>query len=106
MIITPIMVPTSSISKMFDIIRDEDMVSSYSTEQLKEMLFILKNENLMRLCDDEGHPLLRCFPGVIRPVVNSVDMEKIIRLENALIEELHDRGERRVYPELRYKYNM
>ena len=87
------MVPTNSISKMFDIIRDEDVVSSYSTEQLNEILYVLQHENLTRLCDNNGHPLLRCFPGVIRPVVNSVDMEKIIRLENALIEELRGRGE-------------
>ena len=93
MIITPIMVPTSSISKMFDIIRDEDMVSSYSTEQLKDILYVLQHEDLTRLCDNNGRPLLSCFAGVIRPVVNSVDMEKIIRLENALIEELRGRGE-------------
>ena len=86
------MVPTNSISKMFDIIRDEDVVSSYSTEQLNEILYVLQHENLTKLCDNNGHPLLRCFPGVIRPVVNSVDMEKIIRLENALIEELRGRG--------------
>ena len=87
------MVPTNSILKMFDIIRDEDVVSSYSTEQLNEILYVLQHENLTKLCDNNGHPLLRCFPGVIRPVVNSVDMEKIIRLENALIEELRGRGE-------------
>lgn len=87
------MVPTSSISKMFDIIRDEDVVSSYSIEQLNEILYVLQHEILTRLCDNNGHPLLRCFPSVIRPVVNSVDMEKIIRLENALIEELRGRGE-------------
>lgn len=87
------MVPTNSISKMFDIIRGEDVVSSYSTEQLNEILYVLQHENLTKLCDNNGHPLLRCFPGVIRPVVNSVDMEKIIRLENALIEELRGRGE-------------
>ena len=87
------MVPTNSISKMFDIIRDEDVVSSYSTEQLNEILYVLQHENLTKLCDNNGHPLLRCFPGVIRPVVNAVDMEKIIRLENALIEELRGRGE-------------
>ena len=87
------MVPTNSILKMFDIIRDEDVVSSYSTEQLNEILYVLQHENLTKLCDNNGHPLLRCFPGVIRPVVNSVDMEKIIRLENALIEELRRRGE-------------
>lgn len=87
------MVPTNSISKMFDIIRDEDVVSSYSTEQLNEILYVLQHENLTKLCDNNGHPLLRCFPGVRRPVVNSVDMEKIIRLENALIEELRGRGE-------------
>ena len=87
------MVHTNSISKMFDIIRGEDVVSSYSTEQLNEILYVLQHENLTKLCDNNGHPLLRCFPGVIRPVVNSVDMEKIIRLENALIEELRGRGE-------------
>jgi len=87
------MVPTSSISKMFDIIRDEEMVSSYSTEQLKDILYVLQHEDLTRLCDNNGRPLLSCFAGVIRPVVNSVDMEKIIRLENALIEELRGRGE-------------
>ena len=87
------MVPTNSISKIFDIIRDEDVVSSYSTEQLNEILYVLQHENLTKLCDNNGHPLLRCFPGVIRPVVNSVDMENIIRLENALIEELRGRGE-------------
>lgn len=53
------MVPTSSISKMFDIIRDEDIMSSYSTEQLKEILYVLQNENLTRLRDNNGHPLLR-----------------------------------------------
>lgn len=87
------MVPTSSISKMFDIIRDEDIVSSYTTDQLKEILYVLQHENLTRLCDNNGHPLLRCFAGVIRPVVNPVDMTKIIRLEDALIEELRERGE-------------
>lgn len=87
------MVPTSSISKMFDIIRGEDIVSSYSTDQLIEILHVLQNEDLTRFCDNNGRPLLSCFAGVIRPVVNSVDMEKIIRLENALIEELRERGE-------------
>lgn len=87
------MVPTSSISKMFDIIRGGDIVSSYSTDQLIEILHVLHNEDLTRLCDNNGRPLLSCFAGVIRPVVNSVDMEKIIRLENALIEELRGRGE-------------
>ena len=104
MIITPIMLPTSSISKMFDIIRDEDIVSSCSTEQLKEVLCVLQNENLTRLCDDEGHPLLRCNPGFFAPTVNKEDMERIIRLEEALIEELRDRGERHISPTLRYKY--
>ena len=93
MIITPIMVPTSSISKMFDIIRDQDMVSSYSTEQLKEMLCILQNENLTMLRDDEGHPLLRYGCGIIAPVVDKDDMERIIRLEELLINELRERGE-------------
>ena len=87
------MVPTNSISKMFDIIRGENAISSYSAEELKEMLYVLQHENLARLCDNNGHPLLRCFPGVLRPVVNSVDIEKIIRLENALIKELRGRGE-------------
>lgn len=35
------MVPTNSISKMFDIIREENAISSYSTEELKEMLYVL-----------------------------------------------------------------
>ena len=87
------MVPTSSITKMFDIIRDEDMVSSYNTEQLKEMLYILQNENLMMLRDDEGHPLLRYGCGIIAPVVDKDDMERIIRLEELLINELRERGE-------------
>ena len=55
------MVPTSSISKMFGIIRDEDVVSSYSTEQLNEILYVLQHENLTRLCDNNGHPLHRFF---------------------------------------------
>ena len=98
------MVPTSSISMMFDIIRDEDVVSSYSTEQLKEMLYILQNEDLTRLRNDEGHSLLRCNPGFFAPAINKEDMERIIRLEEALIEELRDRGERHISPTLRYKY--
>lgn len=87
------MEPTSSISKMLDIIRDEDIVSSYSTEQLKDILYVLQHEDLTRLRDNNWLSLLRCFSSVIRPVVNSVDMEKIIRLEDTLIEELRDRGE-------------
>lgn len=88
------MVPTSSISKMFDIIRDEDIVSSYSTEQLKDILYVLQHEDLSRFCDNNGHPLLRFFAGIIKPVVNPVDMENIIRLEETLIDELRERGER------------
>lgn len=84
---------TSSISKMFDIIRDEDVVSSYSTEQLKEILYVLQHENLTSLCDNDGHPLLRFFLGVIRPVVNQIEMEQIIQLEETLIRELRERGE-------------
>lgn len=87
------MVPTSSILKMFDIIKGEDIVSSYSTEQLKGMLYVLQNEDLTSLHDDAAHTLFRCFAGIISPIVNSVDMEKIIRLEDALIEELQKRGE-------------
>ena len=87
------MVPTSSISKMFDIIRDEDIMSSYSTEQLKEILYVLQNENLTRLSDNNGHPLLLFNPGIIAPVLNKKDLERIIRLEEVLIEELRDRGE-------------
>lgn len=55
------MVPTSTISKMFDIIRDEDIVSSYSTEQLKEMLCLLQNEDLTRLRDDERSSFVSVF---------------------------------------------
>lgn len=88
------MEPTSSISKMFDIIRDENVVSSCSSEQLKEILYVLQNENLTRLCDDGGNPLLRyCRGRIIKPIVNQVDMEKIIRLEETLIREIRDRGE-------------
>lgn len=87
------MVPTSSISKMFDIIRGRDVVSSYSTEQLKEILYILQHGDLSSSCDDNGNPLLRCSLGIIRPVINQADMEKIIRLEGALISELRKRGE-------------
>lgn len=87
------MVPTSSISKMFDIIRDEDIMSSYSTEQLKEILYVLQNENLTRLRDNNGHPLLLFNLGIIAPVLNKKDLERIIRLEEVLIEELRDRGE-------------
>lgn len=78
---------------MLDIIRDENLVSSYSTEELKEFLYALLHENLTRLHNIEGYPRLCCFFGRIRPLVNQVDMEKIIRLETALIEELRQRGE-------------
>lgn len=78
---------------MFDIIRDEDIMSSYSTEQLKEILYVLQNENLTRLRDNNGHPLLLFNPGIIAPVLNKKDLERIIRLEEVLIEELRDRGE-------------
>lgn len=87
------MIPTSSISKMFDIIRDEDVVSSYSTDELKEILHVLQNENLTRLCDNNGHPLLRYGCGIIAPVVNKEDMKRVIRLEELLINELRERGE-------------
>lgn len=87
------MVPTNSISKMFDIIRGENAISSYSTEELKEMLYILQHENLAHLSKNNWHPLLHFLAGVIRPVVNPLDMEKIIRLEDTLIEELRGRGE-------------
>ncbi len=87
------MVPTSSISKMFDIIRDEDIVSSYSTEQLKDILYVLQHEDLSRFCDNNGHPLLRFGRGIIAPVVDKDDMERIIRLEELLVNELRERGE-------------
>ena len=87
------MEPTSSISKMFEIIRNEASVSSYSTEQLKEILYVIQHENLTRLRDYEGNSLLRYWQGIIKPIVNRVDMEKIIRLEETLIREIRDRGE-------------
>ena len=87
------MVPTNSISKMFDIIREENAISSYSTEELKEMLYVLQHENLARLCDNNGHPLLRYGCGIIAPVVNKEDMKRVIRLEELLINELRERGE-------------
>ena len=68
------MVPTSSISKMFDIIRGENAISSYSTEELQEMLYISQHENLAHLSENNWHPLFHFFAGVIRPVVNPVDM--------------------------------
>lgn len=74
------MEPTSSISKMFDIIRAEYIVSSYNTEELKEVLDVLQNEKL-----------LLCF--ALSPVASQIDMEKIIRLEKTLIRELRERGE-------------
>lgn len=70
------MVPTSSILKMFDIIRDENTVSSYSTEELKGFLYVLQHGNLTRLRDNEDHPQLCCFFDVIRSFVNQVDMGK------------------------------
>lgn len=87
------MVPISSISNMFDIIRNEDAVSCYSTELLREILYCLQYDDLTRLYGDDGHHLLRYFAGVIKPVVNSEDMDKIIKLEDTLIEELRGRGE-------------
>lgn len=87
------MVPTSSISAMFDVIRGDNIVRSYSTEQLKDILYILQHGDLSSFCDDNGNPLLRCSQGFIRPVINQADMEKIIRLEDALISELRKRGE-------------
>lgn len=87
------MVPTSSISKMFDIIRNENVVSSYSTEKLKEFLYALQHENLTRLHDIEGHSLLSYFPGVTNLYVNQIAMTQIVRLEDTLIGELRKRGE-------------
>lgn len=87
------MVPTSSISKMFDIIRNEDLLSSNSTDEVKEMLYFLQNGDLTRFSDSKGSFLSIMLPGVINPVVNHLDMEKIIRLEDALIKELRERGE-------------
>ena len=87
------MVPTNSISKMFDIIRGENAISSYSTEELKEMLYVLQHENLAHLSENNGHPLLRYGCGIIAPVVNKEDMKRVIRLEESLVYELRERGE-------------
>lgn len=87
------MEPISSISKMFDIIRNENVMSSYSTKELKDFLYALQHENLTRLCGNEGNSQLPHFFRVISTLANQVDMEKIIRLEEALIEELRERGE-------------
>ena len=87
------MEPISSISKMFDIIRNENVMSSYSTKELKDFLCALQHENLTKLCGNEGYSQLPHFFRVISPLANQVDMEKIIRLEEALIEELRERGE-------------
>lgn len=86
------MVPTSSLSQMFDIINNETKLQSYSTEQLLDILRLLQNEDLTMIRDSQGNPLLRCFPGILRPVINESDMERIIRLENSLIGELQERG--------------
>lgn len=87
------MVPASSISKMFDIIRDENVVSSYSAKELKDFLCALRHGDLARLRDNEGHSLLSYFPCVTNLFVNQIDMVQIVRLEDTLIEELRKRGE-------------
>ena len=51
---------------MFDIINNESKLKSYSTEQLLEILHLLQNEDLTRLCDDKGNPIIRCSYGIIR----------------------------------------
>lgn len=48
---------------------------------------------MTRLYYIEDYPLLCSLFGVMNPIVNQVDMEKVIRLEDASIEELHKRGE-------------
>ncbi len=87
------MEPISSMSKMFDIIRGENVISSYRTEELKDSLYALQHENLTKLCGNEGYFSLPHFLGVIKPLVAQVDIELIARLEDALIEELRKRGE-------------
>lgn len=68
-------------------------MSSYSTEELKGIQYVLQHENLTRLRNNEDHPQLCCFFDVIIPFVNQVHMGKIIWLEDALIEDLRERGE-------------
>lgn len=92
MIITPIIVPTYSLSQMLEIINNESKLSAFNTEHIYEMLYALQHEDLTRIKDVNGNPLLRCNPGIIAPVINKDDMEKIIRLEELLINELKARG--------------
>lgn len=78
---------------MFDLIIDENVLSSLSTEELKGFLYALQHENLTRLYYIEDYPQLCSLFGVMNPIVNQVVMGKVIRLEDASIEELHKRGE-------------
>ncbi len=93
MIINTIMVPAISISKMLEIVRDEDIVSSYSTEQLKDILNILQNEKLTRFREDEDYHSLRCESVFIASAINKDDIERFIKLEETIIGELSGRGE-------------
>lgn len=87
------MVPIISMSEMFDIIRNENVMSSYSTRQLNEILWVLQHDDIIKLFDNGDHSLFGRFFGVMRQPVNQIDMEMIVRLEDALIEELRKRGE-------------
>ena len=78
------MVPTSSLSQMFEIINNESKLKSYRTEQLLEFLDSLQNESIKS-------PFPCCFKA-FEPVECQSDMKKIIRIENALIDELQERG--------------
>ena len=88
------MVPANSISQMIEIIDDENKVHSYSTEQIKDILYTLQHEDLT----ENSYPLFSCLCGIILPVNSNYDMEKIIRLEKMLTAELQERGE---YPTMR-----
>lgn len=79
------MEPTSSIQQMFEIIDDENKVQSMSTEQIKEILYIIQLEKLSRIFS----PVHR----IIEPSSSKTDMEKIVRLEEALTSELQKREE-------------
>lgn len=86
--------PTSSIEQMFEIIDDENKVQSMSTEQIKEILYIIQHEDLTKIRDNHGNPLVKSYPGLFKPCISGNDMEKIIRLDENLTAELEKREEK------------
>ena len=84
--------PINSISQMLEIINDENMIYSCSTEQLKEILYTLQNEDLTKVYDSTGNSILQSRPSYIDSLIENCDMERIIRLEELIIDELKVRG--------------